>query len=62
MRNPHQCPALGWSHQPGEFLGDGFGRGQGFAGVGQQVFVLGVAGDGAHRGLKGGGVEPGGQR
>ena len=29
-------------------LGDGFSRGEGFAGVGQQVFVFGVRGDGVH--------------
>jgi len=48
LRDAHQCSALGWFHQSGEFLGDGFGGGEGFAGVGQQVFVFGVGGDGVH--------------
>ncbi|OFJ44515.1 hypothetical protein BJN42_14940 [Pseudomonas koreensis] len=42
LRNPHQRPPLRWLYQPGEFLGDGFRGGEGFAGVGQQVFVFGV--------------------
>jgi hypothetical protein len=47
----------------GEVMGDGSGRSEGFAGIGQQLLVLKSALTAyIRRDLRGGGVEPGGQR
>ena len=44
LRNSQQRPALRRGQQVGDVLGDGFGRGECFAGIGQQFFGFGVGG------------------
>ena len=45
LRNPQQHMSMRAVHQTGEVGGHGFGRGQGFAGVGQQFFAVEAGGD-----------------
>ena len=45
LRNAQQHMPMRAVHQPGEVGGHGFGRGQGFAGVGQQFFAVDAGGD-----------------
>jgi len=45
LRNPQQHMPMRAIHQPGEVSGHDFGRGQGFAGVGQQFFTVDAGGD-----------------
>ena len=45
LRNPRQHMPMRAVHQPGEVIGHDLGRGQGFAGVGQQFFAVDAGGD-----------------
>ena len=45
LRNPQKHMPMRAIHQPGEVGGHGFGRGKGFAGVGQQFFAVDAGGD-----------------